>query len=245
MSCSAANRSPPPRPKISVASPQCGQTKALMFSTRPMTGTLIRWNIASAFATSESATCWGVVTSTDARDRDRLGERQLGIGRARRQVDDEVVELAPRRRRAGTAGSPRRRAGRATRSAGPPARRTGSRSPSRRGARAGRILLSSLALGLALDAHHQRDVRAGDVRVEQADRRAGLGEGDREVDAHRALADAALAGRDRDDVLDARPGAAGRPTAPPGGPSRPTSSSTSPAADRRRARAGRCARSRP
>ena len=66
-----------------------------MFSTMPMTGTLIRWNIASAFSTSESATCWGVVTRTDAGDRDGLGQRQLRVGRAGRQVDDEVVELAP------------------------------------------------------------------------------------------------------------------------------------------------------
>src|SRR5664280_418846 len=64
MSCARANRSPPPRPKISVASPQCGQANALMFSTRPMTGTLIRANIASAFWTSAMATCCGVVTST-------------------------------------------------------------------------------------------------------------------------------------------------------------------------------------
>jgi hypothetical protein len=59
-----AKRSPPPRPKISVASPQCGQTKALMFSTMPMTGTFMRRSIASAFSTSSSATSWGVVTRT-------------------------------------------------------------------------------------------------------------------------------------------------------------------------------------
>ena len=35
-----------------------------MFSTSPRIGTLIRLNIASALATSESATSWGVVTST-------------------------------------------------------------------------------------------------------------------------------------------------------------------------------------
>ena len=47
--------------------------------------------------------------------------------------------------------------------------------------------------GLALEAHHHRDVRAGDVGVEQADRGASLGQRDRQVDADRALADAALA----------------------------------------------------
>ena len=35
-----------------------------MFSTMPMTGTLMRRNIASAFSTSKSATSWGVVTSS-------------------------------------------------------------------------------------------------------------------------------------------------------------------------------------
>ncbi len=35
-----------------------------MFSTSPITGTLIRWNIARALPTSESETSWGVVTRT-------------------------------------------------------------------------------------------------------------------------------------------------------------------------------------
>ena len=67
----------------------------------------------------------------------------------------------------------------------------------------GVILLFGAGLRLALDAHHQGDVRAGDVAVEETDRRTGLGQGDGEIDAHRALADAALARRDRDDVLHA------------------------------------------
>jgi len=46
--------------------------------------------------------------------------------------------------------------------------------------------------------------RARDVGIEEADRRAILRERDREVDRHRALADAALARRDGDDVLHAR-----------------------------------------
>ena len=66
------------------------------------------------------------------------------------------------------------------------------------------ILLSSLLLGLALEAEHQRDVGAGDVRVEQADRRPVARQRDGEVDRDRALADAALARGDRDHVLDAR-----------------------------------------
>ena len=65
------------------------------------------------------------------------------------------------------------------------------------------------------------DVRAGDVGVEQADGGTRLGQRDGQVDADGALADAALAGRDGDDVLDAGhellAWAAGRR----GGPSRP------------------------
>src|SRR6185295_11910286 len=57
---------------------------------------------------------------------------------------------------------------------------------------------------LSGDTEHHRDVRAGDVGIEQSDRRARLRERDSEVDTDRALADAALAGRDGDDVLDAR-----------------------------------------
>ncbi len=36
-----------------------------MFSTTPMIGTLMRRNMASALPTSERATSWGVVTSTE------------------------------------------------------------------------------------------------------------------------------------------------------------------------------------
>ena len=65
-----------------------------------------------------------------------------------------------------------------------------------------RDLVVLAGLGLALQPEHHRDVRSGDVGVEQPDRCAGLGQRDREVDADRALADAALAGRDGEDVLD-------------------------------------------
>ena len=55
----------------------------------------MRLNIASALPTSASETACGRRHQDRARDRDGLGQRQLGIGRAGRQVDDEVVELAP------------------------------------------------------------------------------------------------------------------------------------------------------
>src|SRR6185436_9790540 len=62
--CCWQKRSPPPRPKISVSSPQCGQAKAVMFSTRPRIGTESRLNIARALPTSDRATSCGVVTRT-------------------------------------------------------------------------------------------------------------------------------------------------------------------------------------
>ena len=95
MPCSRANRSPPPRPKISVASPQWGQTKALMFSTMPMTGTLIRRSIARAFVDVEQRHLLGRRHEDGAADRHRLGQGQLRVGGAGRLVDHEVVELAP------------------------------------------------------------------------------------------------------------------------------------------------------
>ena len=138
-----------------------------------------------------------------AADRDGLGQRQLGVRGAGRQVDDEVVELTPL----------------------DVAQELLDRAPDQRPAphdgltlrdeELDRDRLDAVALerrdlvirarlGLALDAHHQRDVRAGDVAVQQADAGARLGEGHGEVDADRALADAALARCDGDDVLDAR-----------------------------------------
>ena len=62
-----------------------------------------------------------------AADRHGLGQRELGVRGAGRQVDRRGSRARPSRRRAGTARSRRRSAGRATRSAGPRARRTGSR----------------------------------------------------------------------------------------------------------------------
>ena len=66
-----------------------------------------------------------------------------------------------------------------------------------------RDLVVRAGLGLALDAHHQRHVGPGDVRIEQADRCAGLRERNGQVDGDRALPHAALARGDRDRVLDA------------------------------------------
>jgi hypothetical protein len=54
--------------------------------------------------------------------------------------------------------------------------------------------------------HHNRDARPVDIRVHQADARALLVQGQREVGRNRRFADAAFAAGDRDDVLDARQG---------------------------------------
>ena len=67
----------------------------LMFSTMPMTGTLMRRNMASALATSSSGHVLGGRDEQRAADRHRLGQGQLGVRCAGRQVDHEVVELAP------------------------------------------------------------------------------------------------------------------------------------------------------
>ena len=64
MPARAASRRPPPRWKISSWWPQLGQTKPLMFSTRPSTGTSTFCHIASAFSTSMIDTSCGVVTMT-------------------------------------------------------------------------------------------------------------------------------------------------------------------------------------
>ena len=66
-----------------------------MFSTTPRIGTLIRLNIASALPTSVRATSCGVVTSTVRPDGTDCASVELRVGGAGRQVDDEVVELAP------------------------------------------------------------------------------------------------------------------------------------------------------
>ena len=66
--------------------------------------------------------------------------------------------------------------------------------------------LNAIALerlgALFLHAEHERDAGAVDVGVEKADLRAELAESDGEIHGDRALTDAALTARHRDDVLD-------------------------------------------
>ena len=93
----AATRSPPPVPKISsrCSGPQCGQARKHMFSTTPTT----RWCIIEAIvparsATSAAASC-GVVTTTTSAFGQVLAERDRDVAGARRQVEQEHVEVAP------------------------------------------------------------------------------------------------------------------------------------------------------
>ncbi len=58
--------------------------------------------------------------------------------------------------------------------------------------------LAVLARESAVDTEHPGDAEAPDVRVEHSDREPASREGRREVHRHRALADAALAARDRE-----------------------------------------------
>ena len=67
-------------------------------------------------------------------------------------------------------------------------------------------MLAVLRIGLARDAHHARNARAVDIGIEQADSCALGLQRQREIGRRRALADAALARSDREDVLDVRQG---------------------------------------
>ena len=79
----------------------------------------------------------------------------------------------------------------------------------------GRNDLLAVGLELRLQPEHDRHVRPVHVAVEQRDAAAALRERDREVDRDRRLADAALAGADGDDVLDALHRRAARAPAAP------------------------------
>ena len=138
-----------------------------------------------------------------AGERHPLRERQLDVAGAGRQVDDQVVEVGP----VGLAQQLLERL------------RDHRPAPDHRvvllDQEADRHHLDAVVLhrlhglavarfGPAVDAHHHRLARAVDVGVEDADACALGGERERQVDGGRALADAALARRDRDDVLHVR-----------------------------------------
>src|SRR5439155_11031265 len=134
--------------------------------------------------------------------RNRLAQAERDIAGAWRHVDDQIVELGP------------------THFAkklleGPVEHRT---PPDDRGILAGekahrnhlqtvpdcRHDLLSVSRQLCVDAQHDRHVRTVDIAVHHTDLAAALGERERQVDSHRGLSNAALAGSDSDDVLHAR-----------------------------------------
>ena len=136
-----------------------------------------------------------------AADRNGLRQRQLGVGGARRLVDHEVVEFAPVDVAQELLDRP---------SDERPAPHHGlalgheelDRDHLDAIALEGLDLAGRRRLRLTLRTDHLGDVRPGDVSVEQTNGSARLGEGNREVDAHRALTHSALPRGDRDDVLD-------------------------------------------
>ncbi len=137
------------------------------------------------------------------RDRHLLRQRELDVAGARRQVDHEIVELAP----VGLAQQLLERAG--DHRAAPYHGRF------RVDEEADRHRLYAVAferlhafsvpgLGLGRDAEHLRLRRTIDIGIENADAGAFGSERESQVGRGGGLADAALAGRDGDDVLDAR-----------------------------------------
>ena len=202
-SCSCAKRSPPPRPKISVTSPQCGQTKSAHVLDDPDDRHVHPLEHRERLVDVEQGDFLGRRDEDGPGDRHGLGERQLGVRGPGRQVDDEVVELAP----LDVAQELLDRAA-DERAAPDDGLALGHEELDRDRLHAvpleGHDLVRPALAGLSLEPEHHRDVGAGDVGVEESDGRARPGEGHREVDADRALADTALAGRNGDDVLDAR-----------------------------------------
>ena len=136
-----------------------------------------------------------------SRDRHGLGEGQLRIGGPRRQIDHQIVQFAPFH-------VPEELLDRAADERTSPddglARRHEELDRDRLHAvPLERQDLLVLALsGLAVQAEHDRDVRAGDVGIEKPDCGPVAGQRHGEVDGHGALADTALAGRDGNHVLD-------------------------------------------
>ena len=204
MPARAASRRPPPRRKISSWWPQLGQTKPLMFSTRPEHRHLDPLPHRQRLLDVDDRHLLRRRDHHRAGDRQELRQRQLRVAGAGRQIDDQIVELAPLdvldellQELVDHRPAPDDRAAALDEEA--------DRDDAHAVVHRGHDLVAGLDRGGLLRlAHHLRDRRAVDVGVEDAHRRPQPRERRREVGADRRLADAALAGRDRDDVLDAR-----------------------------------------
>src|SRR5579875_2337059 len=135
-----------------------------------------------------------------AGERNALHQRQLDVTGSGRQVDDEVVELAPLdlvQESSDQLGDER---------AAPDKRAAGVEQEDDRHQldavgfeRHDAVLVE---LRLVRVAHHHWNAGAVDVGIEQTDSGAVLCQRDGDIDGHRRLADAALAAGDRDRVLD-------------------------------------------
>ena len=170
-----------------------------MFSTMPSTGMLTLRNMAIAFTASISATSCGVHTTTAPGERQRLRERQRDVARARRHVDDQVIEIAPGRV------AQELRDGAVQHRPAPHdrfARRHEEAHAHHRHARR----VDGLQLPLddhrpAFEPEQMRDAGAVDVGVHEAHFAAGVLQRDGERRGDGALADAALARADGDHAL--------------------------------------------
>ncbi len=135
----------------------------------------------------------------DTGQRNGLRQRQRGVARARRQVDDEVVELAPidlDHHRLDRLADHRPAIDRRLLAGIDVAERHELQPVGLDGAEAAIDLFRHL-----FGAGHGGHRRSVDIRVEQSDRRAALAQGGREVDSDGRLADPALAGGDGNRLL--------------------------------------------
>ena len=91
----SATRWPPPVPKTSTISSQCGQGRPDMFSTTPT----IFWWVCTAIEPARSATsaaaCCGVVTTRISAFGHQLRDGDRDVAGARRQVEQQHVQVAP------------------------------------------------------------------------------------------------------------------------------------------------------
>ena len=195
---SAASVSPPPFPKMSLSVWHVGHTKWLMFSISPSGGTF------SFSIHPDGAAGVGQRHGLRRRDEHRAGDghalaqAERHVARARRQIDDQVVDVFHATSRKNCWMTPC--------SIGP-RQMTGGvvLREERHRHELDPVLLrrdDPLAVGrqLGLDAEHDRHVRAVDVAVDHRDARARLAQGDRQVHRHGRLAHAPFARADRDDV---------------------------------------------
>ena len=210
-SSSSASSWPPPSPKIVKRSPS-GVVKPDMFSITPAISRSKRWAVSAArLATFWAAGC-GVVTITNLRLRQQLGERHRDVAGAGRQVDQQVVELAP-------VHVLEELADRLVQHRPAPGDRlvllVEEELDRDRLDAAGGVERQDLALGrhhrAAVHAEHARDRVAPHVGVERGGRVALGLERRGQVGGDRGLADAALAGADADHVLDGGQRALGQP----------------------------------